>query len=113
MRPRPSTSPASKTHVFPGITQHTLENLRKQSDGNYLLQLDPDGAGGLLTTPTGMGDVVVRFDHNVERAELTVTIVKKPMLLSTAVILTETSEALRRAAGPTKSPATAKPVGGD
>jgi hypothetical protein len=101
----PSTASASKTHIFPGVTLQALERLRDQAGGNYALKLDPDGVGGLLTTHTPMGDVVLRFDHDSERDELKVTIVKKPMLLPAAVIVTETSQVLRHAAGLADSPA--------
>ncbi len=112
MLPSRSTASASKTHVFPGVTRQALTSLQNQAGGNYALELDPDGAGGLLTTRTGMGDVVVRFSHDSERAELTLTIVKKPMLLPAAMILEGTSQALRKAAGQASAPA-AKSAGGD
>jgi hypothetical protein len=112
------TAATSKTHVFPGVTLQALTSLRDQAalpgqaGGNYALQLDPDGVGGLLTTHTGMGDVVVRFSHNDERAELTVTIVKKPMFLPAAAIFAGTSQVLRNAASQA-SPPDAKSGSGD
>jgi hypothetical protein len=111
-----SKAPASKTHVFPGVTLEALASLRDQAGGNgggnYALKLDPNSAAGLLTTHTPMGDVVVRFSHNSERNELTLTIVKKPMLLPTAAIITGTSQVLRHAANQATRPA-AKSVGND
>jgi hypothetical protein len=88
----------SKTHVFPSVSLQTLISLRDQPGGNYALQFDPGGFRGLLTIHTPMGDVVVRFSHDNERAELALTIVKKPMLLPTAVIFEQTSQVLRNAA---------------
>jgi hypothetical protein len=90
--------PASKTHVFSGVTLQALTALRDQPGGDYGLVFDPQGFGGMLTIHTPMGDVVVRFNHDDERAELTLTIVKKPMLLPTSVIFNQTSQVLRHAA---------------
>ena len=89
----------SKKHVFSGVTAEVLGRLRHEDDGAYVLELDPDRVGGVLIRRSGLGEVAVRFDHDRERAEITVTIVKKPMLLPTAVLLAEMSLALRRASG--------------
>lgn len=107
----------AKTHVFQGVTLQALMSLRNQTggsaEGTFALQLDPDGVGGLLTTHTPMGDVVVRFSHNSERAELTLTIVKKPMFVPTSLILAQTAQVLRRAAEQASSPGAAQSVSGD
>jgi hypothetical protein len=92
------TAPNSKPHVFTRVTLQALNTLRSQAGGNFGLELDPDGVGGLITIQTGMGEVVLRFSHNNERAELALTILKKPAKLPTMMILAETSELLRRAA---------------
>ncbi len=99
-----STSSSSKTHVFSGVTLQSLLNLQNQAGvagqtgGNYSLQFDPDRTGGVLSMNPGVGDVVVRFSHDSARSELTLTIVKKPMLLPTAVIWAGASQVLRQAA---------------
>jgi hypothetical protein len=110
MTPKPS---ASKTHVFPGVALETVISLRDQAPGNYKLDLDPDGLGGLLTISTPMGDVVLRLRHNGATSELTLTIVKKPMLLPKATILSTISEVLREAAAKTSPAAAAGAVGSD
>lgn len=89
----------SKRHAFSGVTSELLGRLQQFDDGGYELQLDRDRIGGTLTRHTGLGDVVVRFDHDRERAEMTVTILKKPMLMPTPLLLAEMSLALRRANG--------------
>ena len=112
-------SSASKTHVFPGVTLQALASLRDQASGqgqggaNYSFKLDPDGAGGLFTAHIGIGDVVLRFTHDAERSELTMTIVKKPMLVPTAAILAQTSQVLRDVVSRTNLPSAAKPASGD
>ena len=77
----------SKRHVFSGVTSEVLGRLQQWDDGSYELQLDLDRIGGTLTRHTGLGDVVVRFDHDRERAEMTVRILKKPMLMLTPLLV--------------------------
>ena len=89
----------SRKHIFAGVTSETLGRLPQWDDGSFELQLDRDRIGGTLTRRTGLGEVVVRFNHDNERAEMTVTIVKKPMLMPTPLLLAEMSLALRRANG--------------
>ena len=118
MPPSRSAGPAEKTHVFSGVTLEALLSLRDQSGlasqagGNYAVELDPDGVGGLFKIDIGMGDVVVRFSHNSEHAELTLTIVKKPIFLPAAAIWAGTSQVLRNASGRSGLPI-AKSTGGD
>jgi hypothetical protein len=104
---------SSNTHVYPGITLETVNSLRGQAGGgNLTLNLDPDGTGGLLTIPVPVGDVVLRFDHNKERSELTLTIVKKPIFLSAALIFQQASHILNQAASHAASGSGAEPAGG-
>lgn len=89
----------SAKHVFTGVTREVLDRLQREDDGSYVLALDPGRISGTLKRRSGMGDIVVRFNHDSRRAEMTVEIVKKPMLLPTPVLLAEMSFALRRATG--------------
>ena len=89
----------SAKHVFNGVTPEVLGRLQGEDNGSYALELDPGRVSGTLKRRSGMGDVVVRFNHDSARAEMTVEIVKKPMLLPTPVLLAEMSLALRRAKG--------------
>jgi len=102
----------SKKHVFSGVTLEVLGRLADEDDGSYVLELDPDRIGGMLIRHTGLGDVVVRFDHDNERAKMVVTILKKPMLVPEAVLLAEMSLALRRASGEAVWSDAAKPAAG-
>jgi hypothetical protein len=79
---------------------------------SHALELDPDGAGGLITTHSPMGDVIVHFSYNEELAELTLTIVKKPMLVPARMIVEGTSQVLRKVAAQAAPPAP-RPAGGN
>lgn len=118
MPPSRLTAPVSSTHVFTGVSLQALTSLRDQAGKpgepgvNYALELDPDGLGGLLTSHTPMGDVVVRLSYNSELAELTLTIVKKPMLVPARMIVEGTSQVLHQASVQAGQLA-AKPAAGD
>jgi hypothetical protein len=84
--------------VFPSVTPEVLKRLARGDHGSYVLDLEPgSGLGGRLTRHTGLGDVVIRFDYNVERSEMTVTILKKPVFLPTIALWAEISNALENA----------------
>ena len=110
----PPSGASSKTQIFPGITLEALTGLRDQTSGqgqgnaNYSLKLDPDGTGGLFTAHIGIGDVVLRFNHNAERSELAMTVVKKPMLVPTSAIFAQASQVLRQAVSRASQPAASK-----
>ena len=91
----------SKTHIFSGVTMEVLNRMREEDSGDYTLELDPHRIAGTVNKPTPLGHVVVRFDHDNQRSEMTVTILKKPMLLPTAVLWAGVSHALRRASAET------------
>jgi hypothetical protein len=104
MSPR-SAGSAAKKHVFSGVTLQTIMSLQGQGGdgGTYKLQLDPGNTSGMLTIDAGIGDVVLRFSHDNERAELTLSIVKKPMLVPSGTILSVATQVLRNAASQTGS----------
>jgi hypothetical protein len=89
----------SKTRVFPGVTFALLSRMREEDGDDYALAVDPGRIGGTVHKPTPLGEVVVRFEHDDQRAEMTVTIVSKPALLPAAVLWAGVSHALRRASG--------------
>ena len=89
----------SRTHIFSDITFELLGRLEVEDGADYVLKLDPDRMGGTVSKPTPLGDVVVRFEHDNLRAEMTVTILKKPLLLPAAVLWAGVSQALHRASG--------------
>ena len=96
----------STTYLFSGITIEVLNRMREEDSADYVLKLDstPDRIGGTVRKPTPFGDVTVRFDHDSQRAEMTVTILKKPMLLPAAVLWAGLTHALRCASGDSASP---------
>lgn len=83
--------------MFRGITAEVLNRLREGDDGSNVLDLESNGSGGRLTRRTPLGEVVIRFDHDAQRAELTVTVLKKPFFLPTIALWAEMSNALENA----------------
>jgi hypothetical protein len=84
--------------VFPSVTPEVLNRLARGDDGSYVLDLEPGSClGGRLTRHTGLGDVVIRFDYNAERSEVTVTILKKPAFLPAIALWAEISNKLENA----------------
>jgi hypothetical protein len=89
----------SAMRVFRGITPEILTRLQQQkAGGGYVLDLEPGGSGGRLSGRTAFGEVVVRFDYNTARSELTVTILKKPAFMPSVALWAEMSNALETAA---------------
>jgi hypothetical protein len=87
----------SQKHVFSGITQSVFDRMRVVGNADELLQLDAGGRSGTIGGPSPFGEIVIRFVHDIERAELDVTIVKKPKLLPSAVIWSGISHLQHRA----------------
>lgn len=90
--------------MFSGVTVAALVRMHDAGSSEYALDLDPDRRGGAVRRPTPLGDVVVRFTHDRERAEMHVTIVSKPRLLPAAVLWAGVAMALRQAADPPARP---------
>lgn len=86
----------SKTRVFTGVTFERLSRMQEEDRGDYALALEPGRIGGTVHKPTPLGVVVVRFAHDIQRAEMTVTILKKPVLVPAEVVWVGVSRALRR-----------------
>ena len=85
--------------VFSGVTSEVLGRLATGDDGSYVLDLEPGSSGGRLTRRTSMGDVVIRFDHDAGRSELTVTILNKPAFMPAVALWAQMSYALENATG--------------
>ncbi len=102
----------SRTHVFSGVTLEVLNRMREEDSGDYALELNADRTGGTVNKTSPFGDVVVRFEHDNQRAEMTVTILHKPLLLPAAVLWAGVSHALRRASGDAALPASAETTSG-
>ena len=100
----------SSKRVFSGVTLDVLTRMREEDSGDYALTLESDRIGGTVNKPTPFGCVVVRFDHDARRAEMTVTILHKPLLLPAALLWAGVSHALRRACRPS-SDRTGSPAG--
>jgi hypothetical protein len=90
------TRSVSKTHVFQGITLAALVRMHAEGGSDHVVELDADQSSGTVRRPTPLGEVSVHFTHDRARAEMTVTIVRKPKLLSEAVLWAGVALALRR-----------------
>jgi len=89
----------SRTRIYSGITLEALSRMRDDSNRDYAVELDASGVSGTVSKPTPFGNALMRFEHDGGRAEMTVTILKKPALLPAAVLWAGVAHALRRAGG--------------
>jgi hypothetical protein len=83
--------------VFHGITLAALVRMHAEGGSDHVVELDPDQSGGTVRRPTPLGEVTVRFAHDREREEMTVTIVSKPKLLPDKVLWAGVALVLQRA----------------
>ena len=85
------------TRTFPGVTLAVLQRMRAMSDEDYSLVLNADGKSGTLSGKSPLGDVVIGFEYAEERAEVTLTIIEKPIFVPISLLWAEFSYAVRRA----------------
>ena len=77
--------PASRT--FPGVTPEILKRMKELGRAEYNIVYDPpDGPVSTATSQTPLGECVIEFAHDPAKAELTLTLVKKPWLLPEGVL---------------------------
>ena len=88
------------SHVFPGVSLALLERLAaRTSNSNYSLQISEDQRSGTASGRTPLGDVELRFDFVPEEEVLTLTIVRKPVMVPAPLFWAEFRRILREAAG--------------
>ena len=85
------------SHTFFGVTPEVLKRLHTSNESDYTLDLYANGASGTIVAKSGVGEVVVAFDYVAERAEVTLTILNKPMFVPAPFVWAEFSLALRNA----------------
>ena len=72
----------SNSRTFPGVTMETLSRIKGLGLTEYGVVYDPpDGPRSTASSQTPFGECVVEFVHDGARAELTLTIIKKPSLV--------------------------------
>jgi hypothetical protein len=87
--------PTSRT--FSGISVQIVDRMKAYSRSQYGVVFDPpEGPNSTATSQTPLGECVIEFAHDVERAELTLTLVKKPWLLPEGLLWNGFLETLER-----------------
>ena len=77
----------SSTRTFSGVTPSILARMKEFGRAEYGIVYDPaEGAAGTATSRTPLGECVIEFVHDDTKAELTLTLVKKPWLLPEGVL---------------------------
>jgi hypothetical protein len=95
-----SSMPASRT--FPGVTAEALDRIKALGRTEHNVVFDPpDGPRSSATSQTPLGECVIEFVHDGTRAELTLTIVRKPWLVPENLLWNAFLETLERCREPT------------
>jgi hypothetical protein len=77
----------SSSRTFPGVTPEILGRMKELGRAEYGIVYDsPDGLVSTATSQTPLGECVIEFAHDAAKAELTLTLVKKPWLLPEGVL---------------------------
>jgi hypothetical protein len=87
--------PTSRT--FSGISIEIVDRMKAYGRSQYGIVFDPpEGPNSTATSQTPLGECVIEFAHDAERAELTLTLVKKPWLLPEGLLWNGFLETLER-----------------
>jgi hypothetical protein len=87
--------PSSRT--FSGVTVEILTRMKEVGRAEYSIAYDPpEGPVSTATSQTPLGECVIEFAHDAAKAELTLTLVKKPWLLPEGLLWNGFSETLER-----------------
>jgi len=72
----------STSRTFSGVTPEILSRMKEFGRAEYGIVYDPpDGPVSTAASQTPLGECVIEFVHDPAKAELTLTLVKKPWLL--------------------------------
>lgn len=86
------------SQTFNDVTLEMLERIAARDDAaGVAFQIDEDGRSGTAAGTTPLGEVALRFDLAPERAELSVSILRKPAFLPAWVLWSEFSRVIDRA----------------
>lgn len=87
----------SNSRTFSGVTPEAVSRMKEFGRAEYRVMFDPpEGPRSTATTQTPFGECVVEFVHDSARAELTLTIVKKPWLVPEGALWSGFVAALER-----------------
>ena len=87
--------PSSRT--FSGVTVEILSRMKEFGRAQYNIVYDPaEGPVSTATSQTPLGECIIEFAHDAAKAELTLTLVKKPWLLPEGLLWNGFSETLER-----------------
>jgi hypothetical protein len=85
------------TRTFSGVTPEILHRMKEFGRAEYNIVYDPpEGPVSTATSQTPLGECVVEFAHDPAKAELTLTLLKKPWLLPEGLLWSGFSETLER-----------------
>ena len=77
----------SDSRTFPGVTSEILKRMKELGRAEFGIAYDPpEGPVSTATSQTPLGECVIEFAHDPAKAELTLTLVKKPWLLPEGVL---------------------------
>ena len=88
----------AKRQTFRGVTIAVLQQMRAVNNGDFTLEFEQHGVSGTVAGGTPLGNVVLHFHYAEERAEMTLTILKKPMFVPFPILWAEFSRTVREAA---------------
>jgi hypothetical protein len=87
----------SSSRIFPGVTDEILARMKALGRTEYGMAYDPpDGPISKATARTPFGECVIEFAHDSAKAELKLTLVKKPWLLPEGMLWNGFAETLER-----------------
>jgi hypothetical protein len=90
------------SRIFSGVTVEALSHVKELGRTEYGVIFDPaEGSRSTATSQTPFGECVVELEYDIARAELTLTIVKKPWLLPESLLWSGFWETLERCREPT------------
>ncbi len=68
--------------------------MNASGERDFMLDIHQDGTSGTISGASSLGRVSLHFDYDEARAEMTLTILKKPMLAPAALLWAEFSYAV-------------------
>jgi hypothetical protein len=85
------------TRTFSDVTAEILGRMKELGRAEYGIVYDPpEGPISTATSQTPLGECVIEFVHDAAKAELTLTLVRKPWLLPEGLLWNGFSETLER-----------------